>query len=473
MGKLMRQLMAMTGLFALAIVHTGCSGGGGDSNHAPQITGIAANPDTVQTGAESQITCTATDQDGDALTYQWSCGAGEIAGNDANATFTAPATPQVCTITCSVSDGKDKATATAQVNVTVEAPPNAAPVIDTLVAEPDTIEVNLWSDITCTAHDDDGDALTYQWGASAGEFDGATGGAEVVWHAPATAGTCTVTCTVSDGKAKATASAQVDIAVIEAGTEVLGDWWLMAFQNPGESSSEPFGPLDQYVDPYTGKHYEYIHITFNSDGTFLDRYKYCEDTEELDIGATWTYEAAENRWRVAFNQGGESIVEINGDMLVGYAPDGSIHWYERSENRYNCPAAPDDDPTGTWELEDLTFAYGDGHWTLSNATLVIDRTTGSIKLSGDGSDGHDYEYNGTYTRDGNSLTAVDMEEAYLGAEDTIDLNLTLDGDSISGDAYNTAGGDYGYTAVTGTRISHTVSVHRTSKSGEKTDSKLR
>jgi hypothetical protein len=92
---------------------------GGDKNHAPTITALTANPTTVATGGQVALACTAQDQDGDALTYAWTCSGGVVGGAGANVNWTAPNTAGACTITCTVNDGKEKATATQSVNVTV------------------------------------------------------------------------------------------------------------------------------------------------------------------------------------------------------------------------------------------------------------------------------------------------------------------------------------------------------------------
>ena len=165
-------------------------------NHAPAITGLTADPGTVQVGGDSQISCTAEDQDGDALSYDWTCTAGTFAGDGATVTWTAPDTAGTCTITCTVSDGKAKATATEDVDVVVELPPNHAPEIASLTADPADVSPGQDSTLTCTASDPDGNELTYAWTATGGEIDGS--GETVTWSSDAV-GTYTVTCQVDDG----------------------------------------------------------------------------------------------------------------------------------------------------------------------------------------------------------------------------------------------------------------------------------
>ncbi len=450
-----RKVIFFAAMLALSLTWTGCSGGGG-GNSAPRINSLTANPDTVQTGAESQTTCTATDQDGDALTYQWSCGAGEIAGNDANATFTAPATPQVCTITCSVSDGKDKATATAQVNVTVEAPANAAPLIDSLVAAPNAVATRGRSEITCTAHDADGDTLTYQWIASDGQFDGPMDGPTVTWDAPAVEGTCTITCTIDDGKTKATASQSVDIEVSDANAELLGEWWLMS-AGTSPDDEQPFGPDDPCMDPF-GHLYEYHGYIFNADGTYTGFYRYCHEASEQRWSGTWTYNADEGRWWLDADP--QTSVEIEGAQLLYMNESYEVfHRYGRAENGYVCPDASD--PTGTWALDDLEFNFrGIAAYHLMYVLLFIDeeKATGSIALSGDDEDGYLYSWYGTYTRDGDVLTAIGLELTTEGDSNMLDLQLEVDGDTITGTArnYNQEATWESFDDVSGHRITYTT-----------------
>ncbi len=59
------------------------------------------------------------------------------------------------------------------------------------------------------ASDPDGDALTYTWSATKGSFEGT--GAFTTWIAPNETGTCTITCTVSDGKTTAIISKDITV----------------------------------------------------------------------------------------------------------------------------------------------------------------------------------------------------------------------------------------------------------------------
>jgi len=75
---------------------------------------------------------------------------------------------------------------------------NHPPEISYLTANSDTIEAGHNTIIICYATDQDGDNLTYTWLTTEGTISGS--GSMVAWTAPTTAGTYTITCSVSDGK---------------------------------------------------------------------------------------------------------------------------------------------------------------------------------------------------------------------------------------------------------------------------------
>jgi hypothetical protein len=78
-----------------------------ETNHAPVISNLTANPSSIDVTRTTTITCSASDQDvGDILTYNWTKTGGTITGSGSTVTWTAPSTTGTYTITCSVSDGK-------------------------------------------------------------------------------------------------------------------------------------------------------------------------------------------------------------------------------------------------------------------------------------------------------------------------------------------------------------------------------
>ncbi|MBI5047873.1 MAG: fibronectin type III domain-containing protein [Deltaproteobacteria bacterium] len=94
--------------------------------------------------------------------------------------------------------------------------PNNSPTISSVIPNPyPPVNVGSTLAITCVASDPDGDALTYTWTSTGGNFSGS--GSVVSWIAPSTAGTYTVTCSVSDGKG-GNDSQGISISVISSNT---------------------------------------------------------------------------------------------------------------------------------------------------------------------------------------------------------------------------------------------------------------
>jgi hypothetical protein len=176
------------------------------TNRNPLISSLTATPASVATGGSSTIKCTASDPDGDTLTYSWMYTGGSISGTGNTVAWTAPSTFGIYNVTAIVSDGKG-GTATQSVYIAVT---NNNPQISSLTATPASVVTGGNSTIRCTASDPDGDTLTYSWTYSGGSISGT--GSAITWTAPSTAGTYTVTAIVSDGKG-GTATRSVSIAV--------------------------------------------------------------------------------------------------------------------------------------------------------------------------------------------------------------------------------------------------------------------
>ncbi len=75
-------------------------------NHIPIIEEIIANPRKIQIGSNADINCTASDLDGDSLTFNWLSTFGTITGSDSSIVWTAPINPGNYFILCSVNDGR-------------------------------------------------------------------------------------------------------------------------------------------------------------------------------------------------------------------------------------------------------------------------------------------------------------------------------------------------------------------------------
>jgi hypothetical protein len=183
-------------------------------NHEPIIASLQAEAQQTTPSSSVQVTCTASDPDGDELSYIWSATGGEISGAGAAVTWTAPPSEGSYDITVTVTDGQG-GQITDQVTIIVRA--NEPPTITSLVADAAWVLPSGTVQVTCTASDPDGDGLTYEWSASEGKISG-TGGV-VTWTAPQKVGLYDVTVVVTDNHGgSATDSLPISVVTGQAPT---------------------------------------------------------------------------------------------------------------------------------------------------------------------------------------------------------------------------------------------------------------
>ena len=196
MRKLLRTFLIMI-LVVVVISYCDAPTRSDTRNTAPVITSLIADTSSVVSGGTGTISCTATDADGDTLSYTWSATRGSISGSGSIVTYTAPSTEGTDTVTCVVADGEG-GTDDEVVFIQVTSAGNSNPVITSLIADTSSVVSGGTGTISCTATDADGDTLSYTWSATRGSISGS--GSIVTYTAPSTEGTDTVTCVVADGE---------------------------------------------------------------------------------------------------------------------------------------------------------------------------------------------------------------------------------------------------------------------------------
>lgn len=153
-------------------------------NHPPVIELMSA-PQTVALSSNNRISCEASDEDGDSLSYAWNADEGAIYGTGDTITWIAPALTGTYKISVIVSDGNG-GTSEDSIYVTVSegelnrppsitlsvTPRGKTPIVPTSADEPATVRVWSVLEIECIAEDPDGDALDYNWSASGGTLTG-------------------------------------------------------------------------------------------------------------------------------------------------------------------------------------------------------------------------------------------------------------------------------------------------------------
>jgi hypothetical protein len=184
---------------ASVVVHVSASNGRGQAdvnvrfNTWPVVTDLVAVPSFLVLGSPTSLTVTASDADGDALSYVWtsSCASAVFSAAAAATTVTLPvgAADTSCDLTVTVSDGKGGST-TGQTTLPVGAPVAVqAPSVTDSVQSVSVVDVNGSVNFSVDATDPQGSALTFAWVATAGvlanQINGA-GSSQVVWTAPAT-----------------------------------------------------------------------------------------------------------------------------------------------------------------------------------------------------------------------------------------------------------------------------------------------
>jgi hypothetical protein len=174
-------------------------------NLRPVITSLEAEAPGWTAPLDSlQVTCDASDQNGDVLSYSWSASGGNITGTGAIVNWIAPEEVGMYDITVVVDDGHgESATRTIALTASNGPPPNIDNLIVTAKGHPylketgsgykvaKTYEYN----IECVASGNG--TLSYNWTCTGGNISGE--GYTINWTAPNTEGDVTVTVKVFDG----------------------------------------------------------------------------------------------------------------------------------------------------------------------------------------------------------------------------------------------------------------------------------
>ncbi len=88
---------------------------------------------------------------------------------------------------------------------------NEAPLIQSTIANPNSIKKGETTQLTCAATDPDGDRLFFSWSSSAGIFLNGTEGSSVSWQAPEEPGIYTILVNVDDGYYKVDGTASIEV----------------------------------------------------------------------------------------------------------------------------------------------------------------------------------------------------------------------------------------------------------------------
>jgi hypothetical protein len=181
-------------------------------NRFPSITALSAAPTLLAVGQATSVSATASDAEGDTLSYAWtaSCAGTWSNASSRAAQFTPSALPMGacnnCRLTVSVSDGRGGSTTGSVVLCVSNAPRinHFNPIISNVYQSSETATAGQVLTFEVAASDPEGSALTFAWSANTGLLGTPTTSAttsRILWTAPAcaVAGTPTsVTSTVTN-----------------------------------------------------------------------------------------------------------------------------------------------------------------------------------------------------------------------------------------------------------------------------------
>ena len=158
-------------------------------NAPPNVTITA--PQKVNPGDTVQISVTAVDPEGRAVTVRCSATDGTIDNpTSLNPNFTAPATSGPVTLTCTARDADGVEGSNTHV-IIINSPPTVT------ITVPSRLEVGRTGNISIAVSDPNSDAVTIEIETSAGSIDNPTSPNTII-TAPPTPQTITVTCTATD-----------------------------------------------------------------------------------------------------------------------------------------------------------------------------------------------------------------------------------------------------------------------------------
>jgi hypothetical protein len=148
-------------------------------NQYPEILSLTVASDRIEPFSLCDVVCEAIDPDGDVLTYEWSASAGDMFGEGAEVEWGSPVSEGLFKIALTVSDGRG---GIAEYSIPVRVQANIAPVLSELSLDTEWVVASGSTRVACSASDADGDEVTLEWSATAGEFFGV--GEAVIWVAP-------------------------------------------------------------------------------------------------------------------------------------------------------------------------------------------------------------------------------------------------------------------------------------------------
>jgi hypothetical protein len=247
-------------------------------NTWPQVAYITASASKVAVGETTTVSATASDDDGDTLSYQWTAGCSGTWTDSTSraASFTPDAVPPGepcgnCPLTVAVEDGRGgRTTGTLRFCVGSRATPSFPPQIETTSQSALTTAAGGSVGFAVSASDPQGSTLSFSWTASTGSLGTPVHEAtlsQVTWTAPACvpAGTsASITITVTNAYGLTTSSSfTVNVQAGCSGLTSTFDTDAEGWQITGDAQGSSAQPTYFSTGGNPGG---YIHATDNATG---------------------------------------------------------------------------------------------------------------------------------------------------------------------------------------------------------------
>jgi len=174
------------------------------ANRRPTITSLEAESEWTAPLGSLQVMCTASDPDGDALSYEWSASGGSVTGTGGVVNWIAPEEVGAYDITVVVTDNQGEGNTGSITLIASNGPPPSIQNLIVTAKEPKYLKETATGYkvgktkeyyIRCVVSDTDGE-LAYEWSCDGGEISGE--GSQITWTAPDTSTDVTVTAKVVD-----------------------------------------------------------------------------------------------------------------------------------------------------------------------------------------------------------------------------------------------------------------------------------
>jgi hypothetical protein len=198
--------LVVTALVALAALLT-TSSCTTVTNRLPAITNLEAGTEWVGPSDSLELTCIASDADGDVLSYEWVTTGGGVSDTGAAAIWTAPEEVGMYEITVRVDDGHGGEDTAFLTLIVSNGPPPSIQNLIVTAKEPKYLKTTSTGYkvgkmkeyyIECIGSAVNGEPV-YEWSCDGGEISGE--GSLITWTAPDTSGDVTVTAAVFDDAA--------------------------------------------------------------------------------------------------------------------------------------------------------------------------------------------------------------------------------------------------------------------------------